>query len=75
MIHQDARVYQTKLAAGETVAHELRPAAAAFVHVATGAATVNGQKLVAGRRRRGRGRARVDVTGDEPGEVLLFDLA
>src|SRR4051812_34079086 len=47
-IHQDARVYLTKLAAGQTVTHELKPGRGAFLHVATGAATVNGTPLVAG---------------------------
>ena len=72
-IHQDARVYQTKLAGAGAVRHELKPGRAAFVHVATGSATVNGTPLVAG-----------DAVAieDEPvvvaqgaGEVLLFDLA
>ena len=48
LIHQDERVYQSKLGAGQMVTHELKPGRAAFVHVATGAATVNGQKLAAG---------------------------
>src|SRR5215207_6665359 len=46
VIHQDARVYQTKLA-GETVRHELASGRAAFVHVATGSVSVNGETLVA----------------------------
>ncbi|WP_439620753.1 pirin family protein [Gemmata sp.] len=73
-IHQDARVYQTKLAAGQAVAHELRPGRAAFVHVATGAATVNGHKLVAGDAAAVEEETTVTVTGDETAEVLLFDL-
>jgi redox-sensitive bicupin YhaK (pirin superfamily) len=75
VIHQDARVYQTKLAPGQSVAHELKPGRAAFVHMATGSATVNGQKLAAGDGVAIEDEATVTVTGDEPGEVLLFDLA
>ena len=75
MIHQDARVYQTKLVKGQTVLHELEVGRAAFVHIATGAATVNGEKLVAGDAVAVEGELKVTVTGDEPGEVLLFDLA
>jgi redox-sensitive bicupin YhaK (pirin superfamily) len=74
-IHQDARVYQAKLAAGETVTHELKPGRAAFLHVATGSATVNGEKLVAGDAVAVENEAEVTVTGDAAGEVLLFDLA
>jgi redox-sensitive bicupin YhaK (pirin superfamily) len=75
VVHQDARVYQTKLAAGQTVAHELKSGRAAYLHVATGAATVNGEQLVAGDGVAVEGEAEVTVTGTEPGEVLLFDLA
>lgn len=73
-IHQDARVYQTKLAPGQTVGHELAAGRAAYVHVATGAATVNGERLAAGDGAAVENEPRVVVTGDEPGEVLLFDL-
>lgn len=72
VIHQDARVFQAKLA-GETVRHELAPGRAAFVHVATGTATVNGAPLVAGDAVAVEGERAVVVTGE--GEVLLFDLA
>ncbi len=73
LIRQDARVYQTKLAPGDTVRHELKGGRAAFVHVATGTATVNGAALVAGDAGAVEDEAEVVVSGD--GEVLLFDLA
>ena len=74
VIHQDARVYQTILAPGsDEVRHELRSGRAAFVHVATGTATVNGTKLTAGDAITVEDEAEVVATGD--GEVLLFDLA
>ncbi len=73
VIHQDARVYQTKLATGDTVRHELKFGRAAFVHVATGGATVNGTKLVAGDAVAVEDEKELTVSGD--GEVLLFDLA
>jgi len=72
VIHQDARVYQTKLA-GEEVRYELAAGRAAFVHVATGSATVNGAKLVAGDAVAVEDEREVVVSGT--GEVLLFDLA
>lgn len=75
VIHQDARVYQTKLVAGQSVRHELKAGRAAFVHIATGSATVNGAKLVAGDAVAIEDEAEVTVAGDSPGEVLLFDLA
>ena len=75
VIHQDARVYQAKLAPGQEVSHPLENDRAAFVHVATGAATVNGTKLVAGDGAAIEEESAVAIRGDEPGEVLLFDLA
>lgn len=84
-IHQDALVCGARLDPGREAAHPLRPGRGAWVHVARGAALVNGQPLAAG-----DGAA----TGDEPavvlagvagnpadpdgfvgGEILLFDLA
>jgi redox-sensitive bicupin YhaK (pirin superfamily) len=75
VIHQDARVYQAKLVAGQTVNHELAPGRAAFVHIATGAATVNGTRLSAGDAVAVEKESDVSIRNEEPGEVLLFDLA
>jgi redox-sensitive bicupin YhaK (pirin superfamily) len=72
VIHQNARVYQAKLTDGEPVRHELAPGRAAFVHVATGTATVNGTKLAAGDAVTVEDEKEVIVSGE--GEVLLFDL-
>ncbi len=73
VIHQDARVFQAKLGAGDTVKHELKPGRAAFVHVATGSATVNGTALFAGDAVAVEDEREVVASG--VGDVLLFDLA
>ncbi len=75
MIHQDARVYQTRLTTGQTVTHDLKPGRAAFLHVATGAATVNGEQLAASDAVAVENETAATVTGNESGKVLLFDLA
>ena len=75
VIHQDARVYQTKLAAGETVTHDLTAGRAGFVHVATGAATINGAKLAAGDAVAVEDESAVTISGQGMAEVLVFDLA
>jgi redox-sensitive bicupin YhaK (pirin superfamily) len=75
VIHQDARVYQTKLEPGQSVRHEMKPGRGAFLHVATGAATVNGRELAAGDAVLIEDESPVEVTGKVGGEVLLFDLA
>jgi redox-sensitive bicupin YhaK (pirin superfamily) len=74
-IHQDARLYQTRLEAGQGVRHELAAGRGAFIHVATGAATVNGQPLAAGDAAAVEGEPAVEVTGTSEATVLLFDLA
>ncbi|MBM3979186.1 MAG: pirin family protein [Planctomycetes bacterium] len=70
-IHQDARVYQTTLAGAE-MRHELAQGRAAFVHVATGRATVSGVAFEAGDAVAVEDEREVSVGGE--GEVLLFDL-
>jgi redox-sensitive bicupin YhaK (pirin superfamily) len=47
-LHQDAALFGTRLDPGQTVVHTLRPGRHAWVHVACGAATLNGRPLVAG---------------------------
>ncbi len=74
VIHQDAKVYQAKITASQTVTHELTPGRAVYLHVATGAITVNGVALGAGDGVAIEDEAAVIVSGTEPGDVLLFDL-
>ncbi|MBX9624226.1 MAG: pirin family protein [Gemmataceae bacterium] len=73
-IHQDARVYQANLTAGQTTRHDLAAGRAAYLHVATGAATVNGERLVGGDGVAVEDEPAVTVTGDGAAEVILFDL-
>ncbi len=74
-IHQDARLYATLLAPGEEVSHALAPGRHAWVHVARGKASLNGQPLEAGDGAAISGEERVALRGDGHAEVLLFDLA
>jgi quercetin 2,3-dioxygenase len=73
-IHQDARVYAGIVGSGEAVRHALAADRKAYVHVATGAATVNGQRLNAGDAVKVAGERQIDVSGDPEAEVLVFDL-
>jgi hypothetical protein len=75
VIHQDARVYVTKLNRGESARHDLVRGRAAYVHLATGSAMVNGEKLTAGDGVEIENETAVIVTGNETGQALLFDLA
>jgi redox-sensitive bicupin YhaK (pirin superfamily) len=74
-IHQDAYLYATLVDGTEAVAHELAPGRKAYVHVARGTALVNGQQLNAGDALKVEGEAKVEISGGDKAEILLFDLA
>ena len=74
-IHQDADVYAALLGAKERVTQTLRPGRHAWVQIARGSVGLNGQTLTAGDGARISGEEEIDVTGREPAELLLFDLA
>jgi redox-sensitive bicupin YhaK (pirin superfamily) len=76
-IHQDAAMLGTLLARGERVRHVIPEGRVAWVQVARGEATVNGQPLRAGDGLAAVDEAALDVegAGDGVADVLVFDLA
>src|SRR5262249_52938278 len=74
-IHQDTDVYASVLAAGQTLQHQLRPGRNAWVQVARGAVTVNGQSLHAGDGAQVDDEAQLHISAAGDAEILLFDLA
>ena len=74
-IHQDARVYASLLDAGEEVTHRLAAGRAAWVQVARGSVTLNGQRLEQGDAAAVTDESAVKLAGVKNAEVLLFDLA
>ena len=74
-IHQDAAIYAAQLGAGERVTHELAPERHAWVQVARGRAQLNGETLQAGDGAAVSAESRIELTGADSAEVLLFDLA
>ena len=74
-IHQDASLYTTLLEPGERVSHELRPGRHSWVQVARGSADLNGQTLCEGDGAAISDERRLELTGKDSSEVLLFDLA
>ena len=74
VVHQDVTLSTATVRPGDTLTYELAPGRGAWLHVATGAATVNGQRLEAGDAVAVEGEPRLEVTGEADGEVLLFDL-
>jgi len=74
-IHQDAELYATRLSAGKSVVHELAPGRHAWVHVARGNVTLNGNRLGTGDGAALSDEKRLELTGVDDSEVLVFDLA
>ena len=73
-IHQDAAMYAALLDGNERATHALAAGRKAYVHVARGKVTVNGQALVAGDAVKITGEAGVTMENGAGAEVLLFDL-
>jgi quercetin 2,3-dioxygenase len=73
--HQDASVYAAALGPGQRATLPLAPGRAAWVQVATGALTLNGQRLSAGDGAAVTDEKALELVGVEDGEALVFDLA
>ena len=74
-IRQDVSMYAAQLDGGDQVVHPLAPGRHAWLHVARGNASINGDALHAGDGAAITGERQVAITADGPAEVLLFDLA
>ena len=74
-IHQDVTLHAGRLSPGRDVRHALAPGRFAWVHVARGAATLNGAALGAGDGAAVSDERALTIAAAEPAEILLFDLA
>lgn len=74
-VHQDASVYATVLGVGEKVVHELAANRHAWIQVARGVITLNGERFEQGDGAAVSRETKLEVAGLEAAEVLLFDLA
>ena len=73
-IHQDADLWLAKLDANQRVTHSLAPGRHAWVHVAEGEVSLNGQTLTGGDAAAVASEASLDLRGSKASQVLLFDL-
>jgi redox-sensitive bicupin YhaK (pirin superfamily) len=73
-IHQDVDFYATVLGDGDTVAHELKPGRVAWVQVARGTVTLNGEQLYSGDGVAVEEAGKLVLTGTSEAEVLVFDM-
>ena len=73
-MHQDARVYAALLDGSEQIEHKIAPGRRAYVHVARGEVSLNGQRLGAGDGVKIENEQTLSLSGGNDAEVLLFDL-
>lgn len=74
VINQDADLWLARLGEGQRVTHELAPGRHAWVHVAEGGVTLNGQNLGEGDAAAISEERSLELSGGKPSQVLLFDL-
>jgi len=74
-IHQDVRLYSVLLERGQEVVHELNDDRHAWVQIARGAITVNGEALRQGDGTAVSAEPTLRLGGLEPAEALVFDLS
>jgi quercetin 2,3-dioxygenase len=73
-IHQDVRVYNSMLAAGDELSHALDEGRHAWVQVVRGAISLNGAALGEGDGAAVSGETALTISASEDAEVILFDL-
>lgn len=73
-IHQDADLHLAKLDEGQRVTHMLAPNRHAWMHVAEGSVTLNGQTLEGGDAAAISDESTLEIGGVTHAQVLLFDL-
>ncbi|MQR00172.1 pirin family protein [Glaciimonas soli] len=74
MMHQDASLYAGLFDGAQSATHPLTAQRLAYIHVARGKVTVNGEKLNAGDAVKISAETEVRINDGEQAEVLLFDL-
>lgn len=73
-VYQDTRVYAGCFAGDQHARLQLAAGRLAYVHLARGAVSVNGQRFEAGDGARVRGENVIDIGDGKDAEVLIFDL-
>lgn len=74
LIHQDTRIFATRLTQGASLGRELDSTRQHWLQVARGAVKANGLSLAAGDGLALSSEARLDLEAGPDSEVLLFDL-
>ncbi len=74
-LHQDARLYAGLIDPDHPAEHDLPPGRRTYLHVAHGAASLNGLEMSAGDGARIEGETGLHLKSGSSAEILLFDLA
>jgi redox-sensitive bicupin YhaK (pirin superfamily) len=75
VVHQDVKLFASIIPAGEQVEHTMDQQRYAWIQVARGAVSVNGEKADQGDGVMVAGESNLQIKAEENAEVLLFDLA
>ncbi len=73
-IHQDARLYASLLGPSERVSHRIESGRVAYLHLVSGAASINGTHLKTGDGAKIDSEPELDISAEADSELLLFDL-
>jgi quercetin 2,3-dioxygenase len=73
-IHQDARLYASRVSGGQTLEAMLAAGRLGYLHLIHGAVTVNDQRLEGGDAAKIRDESRIVISAEADAELLLFDL-
>jgi redox-sensitive bicupin YhaK (pirin superfamily) len=74
-IHQDARIYLSKLPAGSAVTYDLSAERSAWLQVLRGKVSLNGQRLDTGDGVGVEAEVKLTIQAEGDAEIMLFDLA
>jgi redox-sensitive bicupin YhaK (pirin superfamily) len=74
LIHQDVTIYGAHLNIGDKLTHQLPGQRTAYLHLAKGAAHINGEKLQAGDGVTLKQETELFIEATATSEMLLFDL-
>lgn len=73
-IHADAKLFAAKLDAGKSVEYTLEQGRGAWIQIARGAVTLNGQAMAQGDGASVEEESTLEIIATEDAEVLVFDL-
>jgi redox-sensitive bicupin YhaK (pirin superfamily) len=75
LVHQDARVFVSRLGGGKTVEHPLGERRGAYLYVIEGDAIVNGEPMRTGSAAQITDESSVEIAASDSSELILVDVA